>query len=177
MSSHVLVAYDDSPEAEQALAFALESFPAAHLTLLTVIDPADAGSRRGLSLPPLGDEWLERAREDARAHLDDAAERVRDTDATVDTTIEIGRPAKTLVAYAEDNDVDHVVMGSHGRSGVTRILLGSVAETVIRRSPVPVTVARNESTQTDDQSETTTEDAADTSENGRPGEPTDEGSA
>jgi len=33
-------------------------------------------------------------------------------------------------------------MGSHGREGVTRILLGSVAETVIRRSPVPVTVAR-----------------------------------
>ena len=159
MSSHVLVAYDDSPQAEQALDFALRSFPHAHLTLLTVIDPADAGSRRRLSFPPLGDEWLERAREDAQAHLEDAADRVRETDGTVDTAIEIGRPANTVVAYAEDHDVDHVVMGSHGRSGVTRILLGSVAEAVIRRSPVPVTVARDGSNRSEpDQA---SEDASD----------------
>ena len=142
MSVHVLVAYDDSTQADRALEFALEAFPDAHVTLLTVIDPADAGSRRRLSLPPFGDEWLARAREDAEGRLADAADRARGAGVDVDTATEVGRPANTVVGYAETHDVDHVVMGSHGRSGVTRILLGSVAETVIRRSPVPVTVAR-----------------------------------
>jgi len=44
--------------------------------------------------------------------------------------------------YAEDLDVDHIVMDSHGRSGASRVLLGSVAETVTRRSPVSVTIVR-----------------------------------
>jgi nucleotide-binding universal stress UspA family protein len=142
MPPHVLVAYDDSAQAEAALAFALDAFPDANVTLLTVIDPVDTGSRRRIALPPFGDQWLERAREDARDALEDAADRVADAGLEVDTTIEVGRPANTIVEYAEAHDVDHVVTGSHGRSGVTRILLGSVAETVIRRSPVPVTVAR-----------------------------------
>jgi nucleotide-binding universal stress UspA family protein len=148
MPPHVLVAYDDSAQAEGALAFVLESFPDAHVTLLTVVDPVDTGSRRRIAIPPFGDQWLERAREDASETLDDATARVHDADADVDvdTTIEVGRPANTIVGYAEEADVDHVVMGSHGRSGVTRILLGSVAETVIRRSPVPVTVARGTET-------------------------------
>jgi nucleotide-binding universal stress UspA family protein len=47
-----------------------------------------------------------------------------------------------IVTYADENDVDHVVLGSHGRKGLTRVLLGSVAEAVVRRSPVPVTVVR-----------------------------------
>jgi nucleotide-binding universal stress UspA family protein len=60
----------------------------------------------------------------------------------VDTTAEVGGPANAIVECAEEESVDHIVTGSHGRSGVTRILLGSVAETVVRRSPVPVTVVR-----------------------------------
>jgi nucleotide-binding universal stress UspA family protein len=54
----------------------------------------------------------------------------------------VGRPAREIVDYADENDIDHVVMGSHGRSGVSRIVLGSVAENVVRKSSVPVTVAR-----------------------------------
>jgi nucleotide-binding universal stress UspA family protein len=145
MPPHVLVAYDDSPQAQSALEFALTEFEDAHVTLLTVIDPADAGSKR-LGIPPFGDEWLESARERARDRFDDATARIEAANATVETAIEVGRPAKTVVEYADANDVDHVVMGSHGRSGVSRILLGSVAENVIRRSPVPVTVAREPGT-------------------------------
>jgi nucleotide-binding universal stress UspA family protein len=43
---------------------------------------------------------------------------------------------------AEDHDVDGIVMGSHGRSGISRVLLGSVAETAVRRAPCPVTIVR-----------------------------------
>jgi nucleotide-binding universal stress UspA family protein len=42
----------------------------------------------------------------------------------------------------DEHDVDHVVMGSNGRRGVSRLVLGSVAERVVRGAPVPVTVVR-----------------------------------
>jgi len=54
----------------------------------------------------------------------------------------VGRPTKVIVEYADDHDIDQIVMGSHGRSGMSRILLGSVAEIVVRRASVPVTVVR-----------------------------------
>ena len=50
----------------------------------------------------------------------------------------IGTPADELVGYAKDNSIDLVVMGTHGRSGLGRLLMGSVAEGVVRRSPCPV---------------------------------------
>lgn len=50
----------------------------------------------------------------------------------------IGSPADDLVDYAKDNQIDLVVMGTHGRTGLTRLLMGSVAEGVMRRSPCPV---------------------------------------
>jgi nucleotide-binding universal stress UspA family protein len=52
--------------------------------------------------------------------------------------VESEAPPERLVAYAEDQDVDLVVMGTHGRRGVRRMLLGSVTEEVIRRAPCPV---------------------------------------
>jgi nucleotide-binding universal stress UspA family protein len=56
------------------------------------------------------------------------------------TVTEVGRPGKKILAYADDNDVDQIVIGSHGRSGLDQALLGSVAETVTRRAQIPVAV-------------------------------------
>jgi len=58
------------------------------------------------------------------------------------TTTETGRPAGPIVAYVEDNDVEHVVMGSRGRDDLSRVILGSVASNVVEGSPVLVTVMR-----------------------------------
>ncbi len=52
--------------------------------------------------------------------------------------VESGPPAAQIVAYAERHDVNLIVVGSHGRTGVTRALLGSVAERVVRTAPCPV---------------------------------------
>ena len=54
--------------------------------------------------------------------------------------ISSGRPHEKVASYAEGNDVDLVVMGSHGRSGVKRALLGSVTERTLRETHVPVLV-------------------------------------
>jgi len=54
------------------------------------------------------------------------------------TAIEEGSPAETIVSYADEADADVLVMGTHGRSGVDRYVLGSVTEQVVRTSEVPV---------------------------------------
>ena len=59
-------------------------------------------------------------------------------DVAVKTVVLDGSPAKEIVEYAEEN-CDYIVMGTHGRSGVDRLLIGSVAERVVRSAPVPVT--------------------------------------
>jgi nucleotide-binding universal stress UspA family protein len=53
-----------------------------------------------------------------------------------------GDPSRGILSWVDENDVDHVVIGCHGRDGVSRWLLGSVAETVVRRAPVPVTAVK-----------------------------------
>jgi len=50
----------------------------------------------------------------------------------------IGDPAEAIVQLAESDQVDLIVMGTHGRTGLTRLLMGSVAEAVVRRAPCPV---------------------------------------
>lgn len=52
--------------------------------------------------------------------------------------VELGTPAAQIVEYAERNRIDLIILGTHGRTGVTRVLLGSVAERVVRTAPCPV---------------------------------------
>lgn len=65
-------------------------------------------------------------------------------DIMVETKMLKGHPAETLVEYALDNNVDVIVLGSLGRTGITRFLMGSVAEKVIRTSPLPVLLVRGD---------------------------------
>lgn len=58
------------------------------------------------------------------------------------TAIETGPPDRVIVDYVDKHNIDQIVIGSHGRSGISRVLLGSVAEKVVRRSSVPVTIVR-----------------------------------
>jgi nucleotide-binding universal stress UspA family protein len=139
MPKHVLVPVDGSPQSSKAVEFAVGEWPDAELTLLNVINPVDAGYSPTAGVPSGAEEWFEGAKANAERVL---AAATPTASATVHTRTEVGRPAQTIVQVAEEDDVDHVVMGSHGRKGVSRILLGSVAEAVVRNSTVPVTVVR-----------------------------------
>jgi nucleotide-binding universal stress UspA family protein len=136
MVKRILVPVDGSPQSEAALRFATEEWPDADFVLLNVINPVDAGGSKSV-LPTSAEEWYEQARDDARETL---AELAAETGIDPETNITVGRTAPSIVDAAAD--VDHVVMGSHGRTGVSRVVLGSVAEAVVRRSPVPVTIVR-----------------------------------
>lgn len=57
--------------------------------------------------------------------------------------VESDHPAEAIVAYAEARDVDYIVIGTHGRTGLSRLLIGSVAERVTRTAPCSVWVSRN----------------------------------
>ena len=85
---------------------------------------------------------FDRAASKSEGILESAEAVAADHGREIRTAMTEGHAAKTIVSHAEDNDIDHVVLGSTGRTGARRILLGSVAESVLRRAPCPVTVVR-----------------------------------
>ncbi|MFP4626786.1 MAG: universal stress protein [Natronomonas sp.] len=139
----VLVPVDGSDPADSAIDHAVTHFPEANITVLYVMDPVDGATAWG---PVTGEDWVSAAEERAESVLAEASERAADAGHDVETASVIGRPSQAIVEYAEEHDVDQVVIGSHGRKGVARVLLGSVAETVVRRTPSPVTVVRTPET-------------------------------
>ncbi|MFC6976692.1 universal stress protein [Halomicroarcula sp. GCM10025709] len=81
-------------------------------------------------------------RERAEEICADATAEAADHGCEITTAIEIGRPARSILDYADEHDIEHILMGSHGREGVSRLVLGSVAERVVRGAPIPVTIVR-----------------------------------
>lgn len=144
MSKDVLVSLDDSEPAWNALGYALSSFPDASITVLHVLDPTDGLTYAGGMGQTFSgaDVAGRRRRETTSALLDEATQLAESDGREILAVTEEGNPATVIVSYAEENGVDHILIGSHGRTGVKRLLLGSVAEAVMRRSPVPVTVVR-----------------------------------
>ena len=87
---------------------------------------------------PFSPELIEKARRDTEQELErllTAAERDRYRSRSVAV---VGDPLEDIVAYAKREDIDLIVMGTHGRKGLTHMFLGSVAERVVRAAPCPV---------------------------------------
>jgi nucleotide-binding universal stress UspA family protein len=140
MTRTVLVPVDESAPARTAVEFALAEYPQDRLVLVHVLDPIDAIY---VSEPSVWDEsMLDRRRERAETLLADLERLAAESGVEVDTALEHGEPSRTIVECATETGADLIVIGSHGRSGVSRVLLGSVAEAVTRRAPVPVLVVR-----------------------------------
>ena len=135
----VLVAFDGSDPAWEALEFALEDDTDEPVVVLRVIEVATSATDAGLEL--VRERYRERHEQVERDNTDEL-EAVLDRNPRVSLETTVDDPARGVVRYAEEHDVDHIVVGSHGRGGLSRVLLGSVAETIVRRAPCPVTVAR-----------------------------------
>jgi nucleotide-binding universal stress UspA family protein len=140
MPGNVLVAFDGSPLSERGLEYALETFPEATITAIYVIDPIDAITEVEAGGLTVAEKWSDTAQERASTIHTTATNIAAALGTDIDTATEIGRPATAVLEYAEATDVDQIVIGSHGRAGIDRALLGSVAETVTRRAQTPVTV-------------------------------------
>lgn len=162
--THVLVPTDFSEPANQALGYAREeaTLHRAKVTLLHVLaphaetdvyyvtgspepppqgsfDPTGGGR---VSARPLSEPTVVRhdPNEEALTQLQDLI-----PDAclgTWDVALAVGHPADAVVRVAQERNVDLIVMGTHGRTGLQHVLLGSVAEKVVRLAPCPVLTVR-----------------------------------
>lgn len=149
--SHVLCPVDFSEWSTNAMQYAafLCKQLDAHLTLLHVFEmPAFAAPPKGYSSIATAsvEESLRQLSEELSQRLRRASRGLDVGGKPIATTLREGTPYRVIVEAAGELGADLVVMGTQGRSGVQRILLGSVAERVLRAAPCPVvTVPRRTS--------------------------------
>ncbi|AOW80298.1 universal stress protein UspA [Halodesulfurarchaeum formicicum] len=136
----VLVAFDGTTLSRKALEHALDVYPEASIRVLHVIDYVEESYSAKLLV---GSEQLrERAHERSERLLEQAEEIANEKNRSISTTITIGSAPREIIEFADSHDIDVIVLGSHGRSGLSRVLLGSVADTVTRRASSAVCVVR-----------------------------------
>lgn len=139
MIERVLVPMNDSEMAGRALRYALDVFQDAEVTVLTVVGGPSPLLGEMASIA-ISDDPDRAAREHAAPALDRARSIAEGYGRSVETEVRIGHPIREILACAEA--FDSVVIGSHGGSLTDRLYVGNVAETIVRRSPVPVVVVR-----------------------------------
>ena len=137
----ILVPLDGSQLAERALAKAVDMARGADDPTLVLLRAAEASAWPGVD--PTGEQVrVVREAEEylagVKAHLSQ-----RGTD-NVDTSVWYGPPASVIVEAARVGKVDLIVMTTHGRSGLGRLILGSVAEAVLRGTTTPILLVRDD---------------------------------
>lgn len=135
----ILVAYDGSSPARTAVKYAVTEHGDEEIILFRVVEAAGSSTEAGINL----------AKEKLKDQEETAGETAEEVDDLLDTAgvefrieTSVGQPVEEIVAFADEHDVDQIIVGNHGRDGVSRVLLGSVAEKTVRRAPIPVTVVR-----------------------------------
>lgn len=164
MYENILYPTDGSEGAQAAMAHARELAETydATIHLLTVIDtPQDIGGMtaeteekgsQGMSSNPSGDgggmssegKSSGVVQAERKEHAQKAVEKAAESFESVETvtSVKTGAPYENIIEYIDANDIDIVVMGTHGRTGLDRYLLGSVTEKVVRMSDAPVVTVR-----------------------------------
>lgn len=139
----ILVPTDFSEFSKQAVDYAVELAQRfeAEITLIYVLQDAVAlFPEPGVAFPAPGN-YLQELQESSQQAL----ERLRESlpaEMTIHTVLRNGPPFVEIVRYAKEEDVDLIVIGTHGRSGLAHMLLGSVAEKVVRKASCPVLTVR-----------------------------------
>lgn len=142
MFETVVIATDGSESAERAVRLALDFADRFGATVhaLSVVDTGEIDASPEQARDDLEDAF-ETAADSALSFVEKrCGETVPDRDVT--TAVREGDPASEVIDYATEHDADVIAMGTRGRHGEHAFLLGSVAEAVVRRSPVPVLTVR-----------------------------------
>jgi nucleotide-binding universal stress UspA family protein len=144
MFENLVVAVDGSPCANHALAvaLALARVEGSKLAVCSIADPAPVYGT--LEPAVLVERTLAEIRAHAQHSVDDALATAKATGIEAQGSALDGEPVYEITRYAEHVHADAIVIGTHGRSGLKRLLMGSVAEGVLRLSPVPVITVRTE---------------------------------
>jgi nucleotide-binding universal stress UspA family protein len=134
----VLVPLDGSPVAEAALPVATELVKGNPGATVTLLRAAEAPTMPGVD--PVAPQVA--AVREAEEYLEAVARRLTREGVKVKTSVWYGPPASSVVEAAEAGKVDLIVMNSHGRTGIGRLVLGSVAESVLRGTRKPILLLR-----------------------------------
>lgn len=152
---HILVPLDGSPLAERSIAPALRiargmltpasqgadgAAPPVRLTLMRAVSPTTMVAAD----PMLYEELVRMSEDEAHAYLRAVVEKLDEADVAVGAAVLDGSPAEAIVRYAEEHAVDLILISSHGRTGSSRWVYGSVAEKVLHHAPCAVGVIRSQ---------------------------------
>jgi nucleotide-binding universal stress UspA family protein len=145
MYDSMLIPTDGSEAALRAVTHGAElaAFHGAEVCLLYVVD---ATSFSGMGTEAIGTDPITAATQEGEDIVGEAVERIGGYDVDATTAVEQGVPDETILRYIREHDIDVVVMGTHGRSGIQRYLEGSVTEQVVRSSSAPVLTLTDDST-------------------------------
>jgi nucleotide-binding universal stress UspA family protein len=139
----ILVPVDFSDYSKSSLRYAVNfsKYFKAEMILIYVVEPViypPDFSMGQIAIPAINPEWDQRAREE----LYKLAESEIHGDVKVKTIIKTGKPFMEIIEAAEEEDIDLIIIATHGHSGVEHILFGSTAEKVVRKAPCPVLTLR-----------------------------------
>ena len=138
--THVLLTTDLSKEALRPFepVLGLAKSVGARVTVLCVVEDLPIAPRGAPLAPPLSSPDLPQRLAEARKALEQQCSALGpDTSVSLEV-ISHESPARGIVEFAEQHDVDLIALSTHGRTGFKRLALGSVAENVLRHSPIPV---------------------------------------
>lgn len=133
----VLVPVDGPDSTRETVEHAIREYPDASITALHVLTLKTSYGMNGMYM---NGSVIDAQREYTGDLFAKATETADANGGSVTTKTAVGSPVPKIVAFADEFDTDRIVIGSCGRSGLRRLLLGNVTEGVVRRAAVPVTV-------------------------------------
>jgi len=141
----ILAPTDFSDHSEMAVRYACQIAErlGSELRLLHVLSEIIPAGPDPLLMPVMPTEYYTESEDKARETLDHLLDPTWGRPASVVTAVQWGSPVETIVSYALDNRVDLIVIATHGRTGFSHVLLGSVAERIVREAPCPVLTIRD----------------------------------
>ena len=145
MFSRILVCLDGSALAEEILPYATEVARhfSSKVVLLEVTTPPSivieptTGYSHTTSISD-----IQISEEEAVSYLEDISQQLQGEGLDVDYLTLPGSPGKTIINYAEENNIDLIALGTHGRGGLVRMAFGSVTDYILRHSNLPLLVMR-----------------------------------
>ncbi|WP_435066148.1 universal stress protein [Halobaculum sp. EA56] len=145
MFDRVLIPTDGSDPARSAveMALGLAETHGATLHILFIVDQPTSVSGMGEGFSGL-DDLLDALEEKGHETTEAVVEQAKGRGIETKTAVRRGNPHDDILTYANNHDIDVIVMGTHGRTGVKRALLGSVTEDVVRHSEIPVLTVHRE---------------------------------
>jgi nucleotide-binding universal stress UspA family protein len=142
MFKKILVPLDGSELSESALSYVFEitrDYSSLEVVLMRIREPLDPNVIGTLDAK-IAVELDEAYRDEASHYLDKIVEGLKEKGITARVEVLAGNPAEEILKYSQKNDIDLIIMSTRGRSGISRLVFGSVAEKVIRGSTIPVLI-------------------------------------